>query len=241
MSSKQGQVSTAEMTTDLADSQDHPATPGGRLRWARNNARLSGLDVAGQLGMSRQALSQMERDEIDIPEGKIYQLADMLGTTPQWLRRGRGAGPAWPELPVMVPELNLEGKDLDLQRLGADDAAWARYRTQRAWALPASEAQRLGVCDRDKLIAIRVRRAIPPEFRRGDIVMLDCAVSSFCDDNYYGIIFDDVFKLAALKAGDFGTLLMLQRKRRPRSISVNDVKILGSVFFSFRPRDNFTF
>lgn len=226
----------------LARNQDRPASPGGRLRWARANARLSGPILAEELGISRQALSQMELDKIDIPDGQIDNLARLLATTPQWLRHGVGVPPRWPEAPLMVPEMALDREDLDPRRLrnADDDTAWLRYRTRREWALPASEAQRIGA-ERDKLIAIRVSEAIPPEFCRGDIVMLDRAANRFLEDGYYGAILGREYMLAALRATGDDTFLMTRRNEPAQSVPARAVKIIGSVVFSFRPRTNFSF
>lgn len=231
------------MKLALARDQERLRTPGERLRWARVNAQLSGPVLAEELGISRQALSQMELDKIDIPEGKIGELARLLVTSPQWLRRGAGVPPRWPEAPLMVPEMDLDREnDFDPRRLRdpSDDAAWLRHRTRREWALPASEAQRMGV-DRDKLIAIRVSEAIPPEFCRGDIVMLDRAANRFLEDGYYGAIVGKEYMLAALRAADEGTFLMKRRSGPAQSVPARAVKIIGPVVFSFRPRTNFSF
>lgn len=184
----------------------------------------------------------MELDKIDIPPALAVELARLLAATPQWLRHGAGVPPRWPEAPLMVPEMDLAHEDLDERRLrdAGDDAAWLRYRTRREWALPASEAQRFGV-DRDKLIATRVRDTIAPEFKRGDIVMLDRAANHFTEDGYYGVISRKEYMLVALREGGDGTFLMTCRNDLAQSIPKKDVKIIGPVVFSFRPRANFSF
>lgn len=209
----------------LTQSEEPPASPGERLRWARKNARLSGPDLAGELGISRQALSQMELDKIPIPTEMAEKFASLLTTTPQWLRYGAGVPPRWPEAPLMVPEMALDRRNLDRRLLDpSDDTIWVRYRTRREWALPASEAQRIGA-GRDKLIAVRVNVEVEPEFKRGDIVMLDRSANSFREAGYYGVIVDKEYLLAGLRT----------------SSDARAVKILGAVVFSCRPRTNFSF
>ncbi len=230
------------MELTLARNQDRLRTTGERLRWARTNARLSGPILAKELGITRQFLSQLETNKFSIPPAKIQKLARLLATTPQWLRDGAGMAPQWPETPLMIPEMDLDRGDLDPQRLrdADDDTVWLHYRTRREWALPASEAQRIGA-DRDKLIAVRVREEIAPEFKRGDIVMLDRAANRFFEDGYYGAIVGKEYMLAALRAAGDGTFLMTRRNERAQSIPTKTVKIIGSVVFSFRPRTNFSF
>ena len=229
------------MKLALARNPNRLASPGMRLRWARENARISGPVLAKELSISRQFLNQLESDKFSIPPAKIEKLARLLSTSPQWLRHGAGVPPRWPEAPIMVPEVDLDREDLDPQRLRDpdDDTVWLSYRTRREYALPASEAQRVGA-DRDKLIAVRVREAIG-EFKRGDCVFLDRAANVFFEAGYYGVIFGKEYMLAALRAAGDGTFLMTRRNERAQSIPTKAVKIIGSVVFSFRPRTNFSF
>jgi hypothetical protein len=143
----------------------------------------------------------------------------------------------------MIAEMELDLAKLDLRLLkdGPDnEMAWLYYRTRREWAVPASEAQRLGA-GRDKLIAVRVREALPPEFKRGDLVMLDRSDNHFSKDDYYGVIFEREYVLAKLRAGDEGFLLMNRHRERAQSIPARTIHIIGRVVFSVRRRGNFEF
>lgn len=207
---------------------------GQRLRRARSMAGLSGPVIAKELGITRSALSQMELDKMNIPGSKIETLAQILLTTPDWLKHGKGLPPRWPERPVMVPEMDLEHIPLDPQLLlnGDAEGAWLRYRNQREWAIPASEARRLGI-NQMNLIAVRVTETIPPEFRPGDFVVLDCAAKEITDPGYYGLIIDRQFMLTTVKEVDRKSLMVARGGRRAKSIAAKDVSVIGPIVYRF--------
>jgi transcriptional regulator with XRE-family HTH domain len=215
-----------------------------RLRQAREIARLSAYALSKHLGISRQALSQMELDQIDIPPAKIEQIAQLLATTPSWLRFAAGPAPLWSEVPLMVAEMDLvdhTNLNMRLRRGDPDDEIeWRYYRTRREWAVPASEVQRLGA-EPDKLIAVRVGEPLPPEFKRGDIVILDRAANRFGTDGYYGAIFEKKYMLARLSRGEDGSSLLVNcRQGENQNISARAIHIIGPVVFSIRRRTNFS-
>ena len=200
----------ARKKTDEADS---PLVIGRRIREARQLAGLSGPQLAVFLGISRSALSQMELGKSGMTIGVLERLARHLQTSPEWLRYGVGNSPRIPR-PVMVPEINVEHVNFELSQL-------MQYRTEREWAVPLSEAQRLGLTEH-KLIAIRVNESVPPEFRAGDVVVLDLAANQFNRRGYYALILDDRCKLCLVT--------------KPASKSA---KILGTVVYCFRGSVNF--
>lgn len=80
-------VSTEAMMAMLRQPHDTD-TPGGRLFRARGALNLSLGDLADRLDVSRDTVSDWERDRSE-PEGeKLALLADLLGVSPRWLTAG---------------------------------------------------------------------------------------------------------------------------------------------------------
>jgi transcriptional regulator with XRE-family HTH domain len=176
-------------TRKKIDGPDSPQIIGGRLREARELAGLSGPQLATLLGVSRQGLNQMELGRSGTSVSVLERLARILQTTPEWLRYGIGNGPGFPR-PVMVPEINVES-------IGFTVSTLMEHRTNREWAMPLSEAQRLGVTEH-KLIAIRVNEALAPEFKAGDVVVVDLGATKFTRPGYYALNIDDHCRLGLL-------------------------------------------
>lgn len=208
------------------DEGDSQLVIGRRIREARELSGLSGPQLAVFLGISRSALSQMELGKSGMTINVLERLARHLQTSPEWLRYGVGNGPRIPR-PVMVPEINVEHVSFELSEL-------MQYRTEREWAVPLSEAHRMGLTEH-KLIAIRVNEAIPPEFKAGDVVVLDLAANQFNRRGYYALILDDrcVLCLVSKSASKFEATIGTQ------TITANSVKVLGTVVYCFRGSTNF--
>lgn len=73
---------------------------GTRIKERRRDVKMTQLDIAQRIGVSKVAVSQWE-NETSQPNGEnLLALANALGVTPQWLLTGRG------DTPAMLPNVS---------------------------------------------------------------------------------------------------------------------------------------
>jgi transcriptional regulator with XRE-family HTH domain len=72
-------------------SPDRLATPGQRIKWARERCGLSAAALARRLGLTRAAVSQWSSPKKQsFPSRHLQQLSEILGVRAEWLITGRG-------------------------------------------------------------------------------------------------------------------------------------------------------
>ncbi|MBK1669605.1 hypothetical protein CKO28_16320 [Rhodovibrio sodomensis] len=76
------------MTTLLQEAQPH--TLGQRIRTQRKRLGLSTAELARQAGVTRDTLSEWERDATTPRSNRLLTLAGVLGTNIGWLLEGHG-------------------------------------------------------------------------------------------------------------------------------------------------------
>jgi transcriptional regulator with XRE-family HTH domain len=59
-----------------------------RIRTLRLTAQLTQSDVAERLGVSQAAYSRLEKGEVEISVGKLFELCAIYGVTPAYVLEG---------------------------------------------------------------------------------------------------------------------------------------------------------
>ena len=70
---------------------DNLPTLGARLRWAREQAGLSGAQVARQLGVGRAFIGAIEFDRVAPNLARLTEFRDLYGVSMDWLTTGTEA------------------------------------------------------------------------------------------------------------------------------------------------------
>lgn len=85
-------------------------TLGNRIKAARKKAKLTQKEVGAHFGISSQAVSQWERDEV-VPEfDKLGKLGKVLKIPADWLLSGSGPPPDQDEIVALLDRLDLASR-----------------------------------------------------------------------------------------------------------------------------------
>ncbi|NMV36945.1 helix-turn-helix domain-containing protein [Ralstonia insidiosa] len=120
-------------------------TLGARLRWARNNAKMSQTAAAKAVGLKQPTLSDLENDNTK-ETASLIELADLYGVSARWLKSGRGD----PVRSQGVPAFERHGTGEDLL-LSLDLARQERARLLGEQLLDVSSEMRALI---DKLLLV---------------------------------------------------------------------------------------
>ena len=209
------------------DDADPVEVIGARIREARELSGLSVTQLAALLGVTRSAVSATELGKSGVNIGVLERIASALQTSVEWLRYGAGNGPRIPR-PVVVPEINVDHVSFQL-------AEMMEFRTENEWAVPLSDVRRLGLAAH-QLIAIRLNEAIPPEFKAGDVVVVDLSANQFSRHAYYAVAIEGRFTICLLNRSGSKFEAAIQK----RTLITSEPNILGMVVCSYRFTGNFT-
>ena len=178
------------------DDADPVEVIGARIREARELSGLSVTQLAALLGVPRSAVTAavLGKSGVNIVVLARIPSASALQTSVEWLRYGAGNGPRIPR-PVVVPEINVDHVSFQL-------AEMMEFRTENEWAVPLSDVRRLGLAAH-QLIAIRLNEAIPPEFKAGDVVVVDLSANQFSRHAYYAVAIEGRFTICLLNRSGF--------------------------------------
>lgn len=167
----------------------HPSTSfGARLHALRLAAGLSQVEVARRIGRHPSAIGPYERDDYVPPRDVVERLAELLGTTPEYLCFGRvpqGAGLALvgvieAESVRATREAREAVRDLQTARLIGfvleDDAMLPAYRPgQIVLCLAEAHSDPSRHLGRDALVTLRderrLLRRLTPGTRRGVVTL----------------------------------------------------------------------
>lgn len=86
---------------------DEDKTVGERIAVARDEYKLSQVQLAAHVGVTRAAISQYELDKTRPRRKIIDRLAELFNAAPEWFERGRGKAPDPLEWPVVIPEIDV--------------------------------------------------------------------------------------------------------------------------------------
>lgn len=183
-----------------------PPTLGARIREARIDKRMTQQALAGMLNVSVQSVSQWEMDRTQPTMMRLFDLAEILGVTTEWLSKGAGE------------RLSRQFEYAPVRKRLADLKTWRDLRSIRIFGsdLPPDEeitehsilAEKPAV---RQLFAIRIEEEDnAPTFSIGDLVIADTGVKARPGDFVFvelGSEDDVVFRqLRTLRRNDDGSL-----------------------------------
>jgi transcriptional regulator with XRE-family HTH domain len=158
--------SKQQSAKEMKVTQDFTKTVGGRIRSAREQANMTQQDIAKIMGLSRSAVAQWETGVTSPSVQRTYDIAKLIGTTPQWIAFGISdkARIEYVERPgsAKVPEIVFGSKPTDIQETNA-------------WTLPVDYLKSELHCQStDNLLIWRVEGSdMAPAYEYGDKIIVD--------------------------------------------------------------------
>lgn len=142
-------------------------TVGERIRSARDAKKMTQLDLATKLGVSRAAVGQWEIDSTSPSIQKVKEAAQLLGVDPEWIAYGVRAGE------TKIVYRSPQRDDMSFVREEAFGETVEDRVEGQAYGLPAKLFQRLRANPETVFLFEVPGHSVAPEYEYGDLVIVD--------------------------------------------------------------------